>query len=136
MGHVRRLFKNRPYISYLLMRVPLNLAVLMPTNLIAYYVKFVMAQEGYLAIQSMGSIIYLFAGVVAISPLVMLARRFPRHRVLAGVLAINAFFFALAFVTPGEFMVDHTWFLYIVMAWAGVNTSAMSVIPDPMLADI
>merc|ERR1719210_375401 len=36
--HARRLLANQPYINYLLMRMPLNLTSLMPSNLIAYYV--------------------------------------------------------------------------------------------------
>lgn len=132
----RRMLANRPYRIYLWMRVPLSLTGLMPVNLVAYYIKFVMGVEGYIAIQSIGSLLFLITAIAAICPLILLSRRFERHRVLAGILIIQWFVFGICFACSSEFMVNNVWFLYILMAWAGVCNAAMSTILDPMLADI
>merc|ERR1719296_220632 len=127
---------NRPYFWYLMMRIPVNLACLMPVNLVAYYIKFVMAKESYIGIQSMGSMIFLFSAILAIGPLVLLCKRFERHRVLTGILAVQAICFFVIFWLPGEFMMNNTWVLFLNMAVVGIGTAAMNVVPDPMLADI
>lgn len=133
---VSRMAMNMPYRMYLYLRCPLNLSSLMPTNLLSYYIKFVMGREGYIGIQSIGSMIFLFAAVSAIRPLVMLGRKFLKQRVLACVVLVQGCMLSILFILPGSVLNAAPWLLFILMASVGVTNAAMQVIPDPLLADI
>ncbi|CAE8642699.1 unnamed protein product [Polarella glacialis] len=133
---IRRLLANRPYRWYLLMNIPLTLCALLPSNLMAYYVKAVLQQENAVATTTIVSGIFLFAALLSITPIVWFANRYGRSRVLCCIMFQYGIACTCVCFLPAEFMLSFPAFFYFLMFCIGVGTVAAFVLVDPMLNDI
>ena len=130
---VRDMFSNRPYMLYLLFRVPMTLAALLPSNLLVDYVKFNMREENWSETYYFAMAIVLLSVFLAIPLLVRLSRRFGKGRVLAFTCAVESLICAVSCAMPPSLMAGGPF--YGLCVAFGFGMASCFVLPDAILAD-
>ncbi|CAE8741045.1 unnamed protein product [Polarella glacialis] len=133
---IRRLLANKPYRWFLLLNIPQALCALLPSNLVAFYVKAVLQQENGVAMTTIVSGTFLFAALLSITPLVWFANRYGRSRVLCCMMFQYGIACSCVCFLPAEFILSFPAFFYFLIFCIGVGTMASFVLTTPMLNDI
>mmetsp|Transcript_33893 Transcript_33893/g.100971 ORF Transcript_33893/g.100971 Transcript_33893/m.100971 type:complete len:759 (+) Transcript_33893:85-2361(+) len=132
----RRVLANKPYLVYLLMKMPLSLVSLMPSNLAALWVKHNMALEAWNSMYNAVLMFALVGAMASIGVLVRSAQQYGKAAVLQAVLLVSGLLYLAVSFVPGAFFAQHPVLLVPVGALIGVGQALGFVLPDAMLADI
>jgi GPH family glycoside/pentoside/hexuronide:cation symporter len=126
---IRAIFRNKPYINYLWLKVPLSIAGLVPVNMLLFYVKLVLHEENSnLALGKVMSIV-VFTAVASVPVISHCMVKYGKRESLLAICAMLGTTFMLAAMTPPSIMV-----MYILAIFMGVGSVGSQIIPDAMLA--
>ena len=131
---VRRVMQNKPYMTYLLMRIPLTLASLLPSNLLAYYVKYVIRQENSNQEIAIVMGIAILSVFISIPLFVKGSIKFGKKNVLYSACLLEGYVFLIGFLIPTEYS-SHV-LMYVLAIFIGFGLASSFVVPDAILADI
>ena len=132
----RRALANRPYMRYLVMKVPLTLFSLIPSNMLSLFIKYNLAMEDWTFFQNACFAIAIVGGCLAIPMAASLARTLGKSRALALLLAVEGVFMLVCFVIPVDVYRASPGLTFLIMFFGGIGTSLPYTIPDSLLADI
>jgi len=133
---VRRALANPAYRRYLVMKVPLTLFSLIPSNMLSFFIKYVLALEDWAMFESIAFLVALVGGVVAIPATVKLARCIGKGRALAATCALEGVLYVIFFALPPRLYRQAPALTLVVLFFAGVGISLPFTLPDALLADI
>jgi Na+/melibiose symporter-like transporter len=128
---IRSMMKNSAYRKYLVMKIPLAIAGLVPVNLLFYYIKFVQQEENSIFWTSVLAVITVFSSVVSVPFIVMASHKFGKRQALMAICTLNAVAFFV-----GAFMPAQRIFTCIFALFIGIGAVGTQLLPDAILGDI
>jgi len=128
---VRNLFFNKPYLTYLWMKVPLSIAGLVPVNLLIFYIKLVQQEENSVYETSVVTVIVVITSVISVPFIVKSCELYSKRKTMMYICLIMSCVFTVAFFSPATKVTT-----YILAVFMGVGAVGTNLIPDAMLADI
>eukprot|EP00327_Prymnesium_parvum_P016557 CAMPEP_0113289582 /NCGR_PEP_ID=MMETSP0008_2-20120614/32938_1 /TAXON_ID=97485 /ORGANISM="Prymnesium parvum" /LENGTH=698 /DNA_ID=CAMNT_0000141129 /DNA_START=56 /DNA_END=2153 /DNA_ORIENTATION=+ /assembly_acc=CAM_ASM_000153 len=131
---VRRLFANRPYMMYLLFRIPMTIASLLPSNLIGDYIHYSIKVEDWNTLYSMTVATVILSIFFSIPFLVWAAKRYGKREVISYTCLFEGLLLLFCFFIPPNLMQGTL--LFLLCGIVGFGMAAAFVIPDSVLADV
>jgi len=128
---IRSMLKNVAYTKYLVMKIPLAIAGLVPVNLLFFYVKFVLKEENNSYWTGLLAVITIVAALVSVPIIVYAAQKFGKRQALMSICLLEAFAFIIATFIPADRSA-----LCIFAVFIGIGAVGTQVLPDAILADI
>lgn len=125
-------FKNSPYLIYLLMKVPLSVAGMMPVAMAPYFIKLVLQEENTTIWFGAILVIIILSALAGTPLLVFLQQKYDKRIVLFYLIMAGGLFQVCAF-----FISSWTPLMFVLSCVPiGVITAATQIIPDALLSDI
>jgi len=137
-----RLLLNRPYIIYLLFRVPMTIAALLPASLLLDYVHYAMAVESYNLLYYLCITVVILSIFFSVPFLLWAAKKYGKRAVLTSTCVVEGIIFLVSFAMDPSAMLDGndppgpSMMILILCMFVGFGMAASFVLPDSVLADI
>lgn len=132
---VRRLLANRAYRKYLALRAPLTIVTLLPGNMALFFIKFAVGREDFVSINAGGSIAGSLGVVFGTFPVMYLAKKLGRGRVIITFSSVMVVLWISLFLMPGSVVNDNVWIYFVANLCVGLSVAAFVTLPDGLLAD-
>ena len=132
---VRAMLRNRPYVLYLAMRVPMSIFSLVPSNMALYFAKHNLRLENYVTTYSLVLVIALLSAMLFIPIQVLLAKKLGKPRACMWSLLVIGVIYIVFFFIPSPVWAANVWLAYLAGVPLGFGTSLPFVLPDSILAD-
>jgi len=133
----RRALANKPYLKYLALKIPLTIFSLVPSNMLSFYVKFVLAIENYTSFEMIVLLVALIGALVSIPFSVQLAKKWGKGTTLGLILTTNSCAYLLFAVIPYTVYRSQQTILSMIIGFVmGLGQSLAFGLPDALLADI
>ena len=98
---VRAMLRNRPYVLYLAMRVPMSIFSLVPSNMALYFAKHNLRLENYVTTYSLVLVIALLSAMLFIPIQVLLAKKLGKPRAcMWSLLVIGVIYIVFSEIVP------------------------------------
>merc|ERR1712176_1552791 len=134
---VRRALQNKPYQRYLMMKIPLTLYSLIPSNMLSFLIKYTLAIENWTLVESVVFLCALIGGLVGIPATYKMSKRIGKAKTLTWILYLDSIFFIAFMFIPYTTLRTLTWPVVLPIAFAmGVGQTLAFGLPDAILADI
>jgi len=134
---VRRALANKPYVQYLKMKVPLTLFSLIPSNMLSFYIRYILALEDWIVFEGTVLIVALVGGLGSIPMTLRLASYVgDKGKTLAIFLTLEGILFIVFTCIPYTVYRENAWITFLVGFFVGLGTTLAFILPDAILNDI
>ena len=132
----RRLLANRPYVLYLIMKIPLSLFSLIPSNMASYFVRNAMQREAYTLDYSIALGLALVGGLLGSPVIVTFAKKYGKAKMQGYLLLAWGVIYIVFCIIPTSVYQASSIIIYIVGFFLGVGQTLAFLLTDSILCDI
>lgn len=131
-----RVLRNKPYMCYVAMKLPLTLFAMMPSTMFNFYVRHTLRLEDYGTTYATIFLYAILGSVIAVPSLTPLTKRLGKAKALTCTLwTASIIYFVCSFI-PFSWSRDNLGAVYIMAFVTGGGAVLASSVPDAMLADM